>query len=102
MPEKYVQINIGSSHLSDQDWTELKADTEVALLSSVRSGVPHIGTHLGTGAWEGWEEQSAHISAIADVDTYALRVKLRGLAAKYCQDTIALIVGSHLIVGTDI
>ena len=97
MTEGYVQINIGMPTEQSTELGLFRRDVEKALEDSVRGDFPVIEVHEGLGSWGGKIEQSLHISTVADVDTYALRVKLRGIAEQYNQDAIALIVGSDLI-----
>lgn len=97
MNERYVQVNIGRGELSRRDWAQFQADAKLALRETTRGTKMQVFRHLGTGVYEGIPEQSAHISTFADVDTYALRVRLSLLARKFHQKAIALIVGSDLI-----
>lgn len=100
--KRYVQINIGADTPSTPfsiGWVSsafLGAVTR-ALEESTRGPFPRIETHHGVGQWLGHYEHSAHISTVADVDTYALRVKLAEIKKTFNQDAIALIVGSDLI-----
>lgn len=98
MNEKYVQINIGQGELTHEEWDGFQDATIIALRESVRgeSDAP-IEVHDGAGWWDEEVENSAHVSIVADVDTYALRTKLTELKATYNQDAITLIVGSDLI-----
>jgi len=97
----YVQINIGSDQISESGQGFISAsfadDTLKALSDSIRGDLAPIEVHTGTGTWNGVSEESMHISTLADVDTYALRVKLAEIKKIYHQDAIALIVGSDLI-----
>ena len=96
--KRYVQINIGRGNLSHEEWLNFAHFTTIALRESARGETEvQVELHEGAGCWGDEIEDSTHISTIADVDLYALRVKLAKLKKQYNQEAIALIVGSDLI-----
>lgn len=105
---QYIQANIGRTTnkgevLSDEDWeafiNEVKND-----LSFFSDGddLP-FETHFGVGTWGGKEEESAHVSLLLereleDVEVKLIKDFLAVTARTFEQDTIALILGSELVV----
>lgn len=105
MTNAYVQVNIGRKFPNGIDmvgweWDLFQQDTTKALHNSMRTPKP-IESHTGRGLTpDGSAEDSLHLSTVnADVDLFALRLKLKELAERFEQDSIALIVGSELIKG---
>lgn len=98
MAEQYVQINIGQGDLEYDAWSTFQDETILALRQSVKGESTNlIELHEGLGSWGSNMEASLHVSIVADVDLFALRVKLADLKKTYNQDAIALIAGSDLI-----
>lgn len=107
MTTQYVQVNVGrnvgTDPMPEQVWHAFLWDVTSDLTASVRGTFDNpFQLHEGTGAWidadgQRIEEDSAHVSIIADIDAYALRLALAATAKRYGQDAIALILGSELV-----
>lgn len=98
MTAQYVQVNIGREDLTSDDWIDFQNGVYLAIRKSIRGeSTANIEQHEGSGWWDGSEpEDSLHLSIVADVDLYTLRVKLTELKTRFNQDAIALIAGSDL------
>lgn len=96
----YVQLNIGRNidgkAMYLDHWYQFVTAASNVLINSTGPGVTE--RHYGTGEWDGVTEESAHISILTDsLDMTLLTAGVEQLKADYQQDSIALIIGSHLL-----
>lgn len=107
----YVQANLGRNigpiPMPLEAWEAFRREVRAVL--AMTTGAPNVDEHLGTGKWTDetggivWEE-SAHLSVYTDstmslFNTRTLRDSLAGLARRYNQDAVALIIAQSELIG---
>lgn len=111
----YIQVNIGRNFehstlgiipMDSDAWRKFQERVVEALLqfrTHTDMGEPSVELHLGTGDWDGNAEESAKISVYNEggFDLVHLRHELRDLAKQFGQKSIALIVGSELVLADE-
>lgn len=98
--EIYVQLNIGRNidgkAMSPDHWHQFVTAASNVLINSTGSGVTE--RHYGTGEWDGVTAESAHISILTDsLNMTLLTAGVEQLKEDYEQESIALVIGSHLL-----
>ena len=101
--DAWLQINIGrnvdGAPMSDRDWQEFRIRVISALVRYAGASPNDIMTTTGTGPWEDGREDCASFGVFArkGFDLELFRDWIGITAARFDQESIALMIGGELI-----
>jgi len=89
-----------TQELSAEAWKEFIEDVKDALSYHMIEDEDTLEVHLGSGSWQGIEEESAKVTLLSSDPIFPAKLikRLKTLAAIYAQDAIALTIGESELI----